>query len=168
MPIFMRITSAEGDDIDGEGVFPEHPNWMFLDSFSFGKPPSDTMQASWFDLSVKQRAAELEKTQKEKEQDEKDRRAKYYDTHVTVQRMFDVASPALMTWLLTGDERKVEFDHCTQDGVSMFKLTLEAARLTDYSTSSQRDNGIPETLKISWEKFEIATAELGPDGKPRG
>ena len=158
----MQITSSKGDKIDGEGVFKKHENWLLLESFSFGKEPSEAMESS-------PAVTEADPTAKKQtlEEKAKERREKYYGTDVIVQRMFDVASPYLMAWLFDKNARKVEFDLCTEKGESVFNLKLELARLTKYSASSQKPEGTPETLTISWEKFEITTSEMGADGKAR-
>lgn len=160
MPIFVQVTSLKQVKIDGEGVFPEHSGWLILDSFSFGKSPGEKEEKEKKPKGEKPAAAPT--ATPENPQD-----PNYYGNSVVIQRMFDVASPYLMKWLLDGDPRTVVFDHCTPAGISLFKMKLESAVLVDYYTSALKDNGIPESLEISWEEFTMDTAEIGPDGKPK-
>ncbi len=142
MPIFMQITGASGP-LSGGGVFPGHSDWIHLDHFSFGQSASTVMATV---VDGKQPIAN-------------------FGASITVKRQLDIVSPKLMNWLRTGDQRKVQIDHCTQEGTSLFSLTLTGAELIDYSVDNQGTDGIPENLTIAWQNFTLSTLEMGSDGK---
>ncbi len=167
MPIFMKITGTDGVPISGAGVFPEHKDWMHLESFKFGKGASGSMAAKE-DKTGEAPAAEPEKKKPEKKENSSEEiGVQYFGSTVTVDRTLDLASPSMMKWLSKGDNRTVEINQCNQAGENLFILILVNARLTEYEIGNITPDGIPETLTIAWDSFEILTAEIGADGKPK-
>ncbi|HTF87366.1 MAG TPA: type VI secretion system tip protein TssI/VgrG [Planctomycetota bacterium] len=140
MPIFMKISGAEGD-LTGAGIAP-HDDWIVLDKFTFGGGAGATTTGTG-----------AEKT-----------RTVDFGSTVMVYRMVDVTSPQLMNWVREGDQRTVIIHHCTLEGFNLYSLTLTGAELTKYDVNNQTEYGIPETLTLQWKGFELGTASVGADG----
>ncbi|MEO6709099.1 MAG: type VI secretion system tube protein Hcp, partial [Planctomycetota bacterium] len=88
MPIFMKISGAEGD-LTGVGIAP-HDDWIALDRFTFGGGAGATTTGSG---ALKTRTVD-------------------FGSIVMVYRMVDVTSPQLMNWVREGDQRTVTIHHC--------------------------------------------------------
>jgi|SRR5690349_14358926 len=170
MPLFMQVTGTVSGPINGGiGVLKDHKGWIPLDDFAFGSN-AEQKKATGDDATIRKAIQEyMEQHQGEAVVARKlgvKRDENFFGASVTLNRNLDVVSPRLMKWLSTGEEAKVVVHHCTMDGVVLFSLTLENARLKSYGIGAQKDGEITETLSVDWHAFEIETIEIGADGKP--
>lgn len=169
MPLFMQITgSVSGLLAGGGGVLKSHKDWISLDDFSFGSDAAQKKATGDNDAIQKAVQEYMAKHQGEAvvaRKLELKREGDFFGASVTLSRNLDVMSPRLMKWLSTGEEASVVIHHCTMDGIVLFGLSLENARLKSYSVGTQKDGEITETLTVDWHAFEIETVEIGADGK---
>lgn len=161
MPTCMKITGASAP-IQGGGVFPQHVGWITLEAFEFGERPSFgalLKEAGLDDDAAERMAQQLGGAKKD------DSSARFGDK-VVVRRVVDIATPGLMNWVRLGDARQVTIDHCTQEGVVLFQLTLWDARIREYKIDNEDAIGNPlERLELTWAGFSIWTQECGADGR---
>jgi type VI secretion system secreted protein Hcp len=140
---YMQI-KVDGSEIKGESGDDKHPEWIELNSVSFGITQPASTAAS-------QGGAKPE--------------GRSIHSDIVVTKIYDAASPKLSLACSAGkrvDEAIIELCRSTGEKTCYLKITIKNAFISNYSVGGGGD--IPsETLSLSYTEIEWEYKQLNPD-----
>ncbi len=71
-----------------------------------------------------------------------------------ISKSMDKASPQLMTWNIDGSTKKVIIEVCKEKGQLVLQLVLYDVILTNYSSTSDEEGAVTESINLDYTKIE--------------
>ncbi|MEO6709098.1 MAG: type VI secretion system tube protein Hcp [Planctomycetota bacterium] len=138
MFIYMQV-----DQIKGVGDEPR-PDWIWLDQCTFG--------------------FERKETSTEKTSEAPETKVRAVASSVAISKPSDLSTPSLVSWMASGQPRKVKIEYSLVTDLPYVEFTLTNAVLNSYSSSfeaSGTGGSVIETLSIEYEDIELDYWEQG-------
>lgn len=181
MPIYAKLGDGS---VKGGLTAKDHEGWFEVQRFELGQGMVFDTRTGGADGDTKQAqdpedepssafAADLRKRIDQMRSNQARLRGQYelFSSEASFAKPVDGVSHDIMEWASKGDTRQIQFDVCAPGGPAMLSVIVKLARVAKYSfegpSSSTRGEAF-ETITLSWERLEINTWELQPDGSRRG